>query len=146
MKLKISGKLYDVEAGASKATLQTLLVMQRDYGINMPQLAAAAGRMQGITDPNQVLGDPELLQAFLVMVWLARRHAGEDMTLEESSNVPIDELELIVEDGDVQEPDPKEQTVSAADEEPPAEPATTSKTSKRRSTKTSPTSATTGQE
>lgn len=145
MKLKISGKLYDVEAGAAKATLQTLLVMQRDYGINMQQLAETAKRMQGIKDPNEVLGDPELLQAFLVMVWLARRHAGEDMTLEESSNVPIDELELIVEEGDTAEPDPKEQTGSAADAEPPAEPASTSKTSRRRSTKTSPMSATTGQ-
>ncbi len=150
MKLKISGKLYDPEAGASKVTLQTLLVMQRDYGINMVQLAEGAKRMQAIKNPNEVFGDPEMLEAFLVMVWLARRYAGEEMTLEESSAVPIDELELVMEDGDEPGPvaDPKEQTGSEADDDLPLEdpePASTSKISKRRSTSTSRTSATSGQ-
>lgn len=145
MKLKISGKEYDIEAGASKVTLQTLYVMQKDYGVNMADLAQTAERFKECKDPRQLLGNPETLHALLVMIWMARRYAGETMTLEESGSFPLDELEFVG-DETAPEPDPKEQTGSAADAEPPAEPATTSKTLKRRSTKTSRTSATTGPE
>lgn len=143
MKLKISGKEYDVDAGASKATLQTLYVMQRDYGVNMAELAEKAERFKDVRDPRQLLGDPDLLEALLVLIWMARRHAGENMTLEESGSFPVDELEFVGEDVPP-EPDPKEQTGSEADEEPPAPEPTTSKTLKPRSTSTSRTSATTG--
>lgn len=144
MKLKISGKVYDVEAGASKVKLQTLLVMQRDYGVNMADLAEKAERFKDVKDPRQLLGNPDLLEALLILIWMARKHAGENMTLEESGDFPIDELEFVSED--VPEPDPKDQTGSGPGAEPPeaAPEPTTSKTSKRRSTSTSRTSATSG--
>lgn len=144
MKLKISGKEYDVDAGASKATLQTLYVMQREYGVNMADLAEKAERFKGVRDPRQLLGNPDLLEALLILIWMARRYAGEIMSLEESGSFPIDELEFVPEPAP--EPDPKERTGSGPDAEPPAaapEP-TTSKTSRRRSTSTSRTSATSG--
>ena len=94
-------------------------------------------------DLDTLVLDADLLEAVLVLIWMARRHAGENMTLEESGSFPVDELEFVGEDVPP-EPDPKEQTGSEADEEPPAPEPTTSKTLKPRSTSTSRTSATTG--
>lgn len=95
-KLKISGTVYDMETAIPKSSLQTLLIMKRDYGYTMPMIAGLANKMERITDPMAVLEDEELLQGFLIIIWLARRHAGEDVTLEDSSNrVVLDEIELV---------------------------------------------------
>lgn len=143
MKLKIRGKVYDVEAAVSKVTLQNLLVMQRDYGVNMADLAERVARFKDVKDPRQLLGNPDLLEALLILIWMARRYAGEDMTLEESGSFPMDEIEFIP-DEEPAVADPKEQTGSGPAAGPPAQEPTTSKTSKRRSTSTSRTSATSG--
>lgn len=114
-KLKISGTVYDMEAAIPKTSLQTLLVMKRDYGYTMPMIVRLSGKMEKLTDPMAVLEDEELLQGFLIIIWLARRHAGEDVTLEESSNrVILDEIELVEPDPEPEAAasDPKEQTVS----------------------------------
>lgn len=144
MKLKISGKVYDVEAAASKATLQTLYVMQKDYGVDMGELAEQAERFKDVKDPRQLLGNPDLLRTLLVLIWMARRYEGENMTLEESSNIPISDLEFIPDEEPPAGPDPKEPMGSGPDAEPPAPEPTTSKISKPRSTSTSRTSATSG--
>lgn len=146
-KLRISGVVYDMETAIPKTSLQTLLVMKRDYGYTMPMIVKLSSKLEKLTDPMAVLEDEELLQGFLVIIWLARRHNGEDVTLEESSNnVILDELELVDDGEPEQAPDPKEQTGSAADAAPTVAPASKSKTSKPRSTRTSRKSATTGQE
>lgn len=116
-KLKISGTVYDMETAIPKTSLQTLLVMKRDYGYTMPMIVKLSSKLEKLTDPMAVLEDEELLQGFLIIIWLARRHGGEDVTLEESSNrVILDEIEMVEPDPEPEAaaPDPKEQTGSAA--------------------------------
>lgn len=125
-KLKVSGTVYDLETAIPKTSLQTLLVMKRDYGYTMPMIVRLSTKLDKLTDPMAVLEDEELLQGFLIIIWLARRHAGEDVTLEDSSNrVILDEIELVP-DEEEPEPvtaDPKEQTGSeAGDGRPPLPP------------------------
>lgn len=134
MKLKISGTEYDLEMGFKKATLQTLYVLNKDYGVSVKDLEDAGAKFEG-KGMVEILSDPELMHALMAMIWMARRYAGEEVTLDESSSFPLVELELS--DGD--EPEvvaPKEQTVSDPDDDLPRVDVS-SKTSKPRSTKTS---------
>jgi hypothetical protein len=99
MKFRINGKEYDAGAGVEKATLQTLYVLKVKHGIGMRSLADAALRLEKITDPMEILEDPEGLQAFMVIVWLARKQAGEFLTLEEANDdFGIADLELVEDD------------------------------------------------
>lgn len=128
-KLKIGGKVYDLAEAIPKTSLHTLLIMKRDYGWTMPKLAVLANRLDKLTDHMAVLEDEELLEGFLVIIWLARRHAGEKVTLEESSNeVRLDELEMVDDDPKPEpEPDPKDRTDSGpggAVPPPPLQPPT----------------------
>lgn len=113
-KLKVGGVVYDMETAIPKTSLQTLLVMKRDYGYTMPMIVKLSSKLEKLTDPMAVLEDEELLQGFLIIIWLARRHAGEDVTLEDSSNrVILDEIEMVEPDPEPEAAeDPKEQTGS----------------------------------
>ena len=107
MKLKLTstGKVYDIAAGARKVSLTTLAVLQRDYGVSMKIMDDAAQRFNKAKSPMEALDDPQVLLAFRVMVWLARRAAGEVLTLDEATDFPMDEVEWVPEPGD---PAPKE--------------------------------------
>lgn len=123
MKFTIQGKEYDVEAGASKATLQTLYVMRTKYGIGVKALAEMGQKFATFANPLDILDDPEAFNAFRAMIWLARTHAGEKVTMEEACDFPLDEMVFQVEDEEIAAAaDPKAPTASdpADDPEPPA--------------------------
>ena len=113
MQFRIKGKLYDAEAGLRKVTLLTLFELKSRHGIGMKQLAATAKKFEAITDPMELLEDEEAFKLFLVVIWLARKHAGENMTLEEANNdFSLDEMALIVPDDEAVAPAPKAPTDS----------------------------------
>jgi hypothetical protein len=92
MKFTIKGKEYDVEAGASKATLQTLYVMRTKYGIGVKALAEMGQKFATFKNPLEILDDPDAFNAFRAMIWLARIHAGEKVTIEEACDFALDEM------------------------------------------------------
>lgn len=103
MKFKINGTEYDPEMGLRKATLQTLFELKVKHGIGMKSLMASAKRMEKISDPTDLLEDPEAFQTFMVVIWLARRYAGERLSLEEANDdFGIADLVLVTEDGDAE--------------------------------------------
>lgn len=133
MKLEIEGKQYDLEAGMARADLYTLFELKSKYGIGMQSMLKAAERMKGL-DPMALLEDAELFQTFLAMIWLARRHAGEKLTLEESTSIPLTELQVIAEEAD-EVADPPQALTGSAQGAAPRRASTskgTSKTSKSR--------------
>lgn len=106
MKFTIRGKEYDVEAGASKATLQTLYVMRTKYGIGVKALAEMGKKFATYANPMEILDDPEAFNAFRAMIWLARTHAGEKITMEEACDFALDEMIFEV-------PDPEPEAAAA---------------------------------
>lgn len=135
MKLEIGGKVYDMELGFRKASLQTLYVLGKEYGVTVKDLEAQAERMVG-KSVVEVASDPEALHALMVMIWLGRRYAGETVTMEESSSFPLDDLKIVV-DGQAPEEAADPKATAASLQADVAEPASSSKTSKPPSTKTS---------
>jgi hypothetical protein len=120
MKFTIEGREYDVEAGASKATLQTLYVMKTKYGIGVKQLVEMSRKFKTFKNPLDILDDPDAFNAFRAMIWLARVHAGEKLTMDEACDFPLDQLVFTAPDEPEAEADPKAEADSApADEVPP---------------------------
>lgn len=129
MKFRIGDKEYDAELGLRKASLLTLFELKSKHGIGLKSLAATAKKFEQIADPMDLLEDEESFQLFLVVIWLARKYAGEKLTLEEAnSDFALDELVLVVEDEPEAEaagPDPKAPASAPAalppmPQEPPA--------------------------
>lgn len=122
MKFTINGIEYDVEAGASKATLQTLYVMKTKYGIGVKQLVEMSRKFKTFENPLDILDDPDAFNAFRAMIWLARTHAGEKLTLDEACDFPLDQMVFTTPDDDeAEEADPKAVAASVpADAELPA--------------------------
>lgn len=120
MKFFIGDNEYDVEAGASKATLQTLYVMKTKYGIGVKQLAVMGRKFKEFENPLDILDDPEAFNAFRAMIWLARIHAGEKVTMEEACDFPLDTMRFAVPEEE-EVPDPKAPAATAPDAELPGE-------------------------
>jgi hypothetical protein len=119
MKFTINGVEYDVEAGASKATLQTLYVMKTKYGIGVKQLVEMSRKFKEFENPLDILDDPDAFNAFRAMIWLARVHAGEKLTLDEACDFPLDQMVFTTPDEPEAESDPKATADSAPDDEDP---------------------------
>lgn len=126
MKFLIGDKQYDAEEGLSKVSLATLYELKVKTGIGMKTLAGMAQKLGTYTDPMDLLEDKDSFRALMIVIWLARRHAGEHLSLEESSSFPLDEFRLVDEERPEEaEPDPKAPAASAPADEPEATTATT---------------------
>jgi len=116
MKFMIGDKEYDAEAGVSKVSLATLYELKLRHGIGMKSIVEMTAKIGQFTDPMEVLEDKDAFQAFRVVIWLARKHAGEHgLSLDQATNFPLDQLRMI-NDEEEPEADPKVPADSAADE------------------------------
>ena len=139
MKFRIGENEYDAREAVERISLQTLVDLKRSSGMGIKSLVTAARKFGEYKDPLDLLDNLESLDAFRVLIWLARRHAGEKMTLEQANSFPLNEFALIVEDdrvvdGEVVDelPDPKGQDSEVAAKTPTTRARATSRTSKRR--------------
>lgn len=114
MKFLIEGREYDLERGLSKASLYSLFELKSRYGIGVKSMVETAKRMDKMPDPMDLLDDEDAFKVFLAIVWLARRYAGEKLTLEEANGMALDSLQIVNDDddGDEAPADPKGRTVS----------------------------------
>jgi hypothetical protein len=125
MKFTISGKEYDAEAGAAKATLQNLYVMRTKYGIGLKSLVEMSKKFKEFESPLDILDDPDAFNAFRALIWLARIHAGEKVTFEEACDFALDDMQFQTAEPEEEAPDPKAPPASDPADELPPEPQTT---------------------
>lgn len=118
MKFLIEGREYDLKNGIAKATLYTLFELKSRYGIGMKSLVGSAKKMESLTDPMELLEDEASFKVFMALIWLARRYAGEKLTLEEANNVSLDDFTVEPEEGDEVPEDPKAVMDSDPEEQP----------------------------
>lgn len=119
MKFEINGKRYDPIEGVRGVSLQTLYELKVRHGVGVKDLQQNARKMEKVKDAAEIFEDAEAFKTFMVIIWLARKHAGETMTLEEAnSDFGMKDLLVVREEGDAplsEEPaiDPKAQAASA---------------------------------
>jgi hypothetical protein len=144
--LVIQGKEFDVVETLSKPSLNDLFYLkvktkseEFPLGVSLKTLAAGLERMASFTNPMDFIDDAESLLSLRALIFLARRHAGERVTLDSANDVPLDEFSFVPEDGDEAlfgaSPDPQPALTDSAQggahrADPPTEyPTTSSETS-----------------
>jgi hypothetical protein len=155
MKLIIDGVgEYDIQTILEEASLNDLFYLkvktkteEFPAGVSMKTLGEGMKKWGEFEDPSDILDDAEALLNLRSLVYLARRHSGEKVSVDEANNFPLRAFRFEVEDGDEVEPaDPqKALPASGQGDAAPAKAATTSTTSRRRSTSGSRSSRTSGQ-
>lgn len=111
MKLVLSGREYSINEALQKATLADLYRLKVDTGIGMKTLKTSLDAMSELADPEDFLDDERILRALNALVWLCRRRAGETLTVEQATDVPLSEVAFATDDEDEAEsgegePDP----------------------------------------
>lgn len=143
MKVIIEGREYAGVAG-DDITLSDLMAIKTATGMSRAELFDLIERVSQLSEKEQQRSDEALIAAG-ISVWLARRHAGELLSLEEACAVPMTQVEFVREPGDPEpvkpggRPDPTSRAGSArpgtrSPQDRKPKKAAASKTSKKAST------------
>lgn len=106
MKLVISGVEYPM-ASIGKATLLDVMELKKSTGMGISDVETHLKRVADLPG-DELLNDSEAMVALGALIWLTRRRAGEQLSLEAACDFPLDELEFVAEPGD-EEPAPDPQ-------------------------------------
>lgn len=123
MKIIIEGKEYDLTAALQRPTLFLVREMKIRTGYGMKSLKEQSERFKGLTE-DDFLEDADLMGAFMAMIWLARRTAGENLSLEAANSFDFNEMTWAPDETAEAPADPAAElpkeaaTVSAPDAEP----------------------------
>ena len=100
MKLGIDGKAYDLKGALSSPSLNDLHALLLSTGVGVKTLKLRMQRVDDLPDFEDLFEDAELMVALKAVIWLARRKAGERLTIDEANDFGMDTFELIREEGD----------------------------------------------
>lgn len=124
MKLIINEKPYDLDEAVSEASLGDLYVLKTKLNVSVKTINKTFESLAELVerddfDPLDLLDDADLMLNLQGMVWLARRKAGEIISLHEAGNIPFNAVRIEGDEEDeVEEPaiDPKAQDSVAGGE------------------------------
>ena len=128
MRFRIKGREYEADDALTRPRLNDLIAIHKATGMDAEEVMASLSsiRLDALMSSSNLL-------ALGVMVWLARRRAGENLTLEQACDFDLqDEFEVIQD-----EPAP---VVEAVPTLPGSDPATVSAAPRARSRSGGPTS------
>ncbi|MEE2568606.1 hypothetical protein V1638_04240 [Pseudarthrobacter sp. J64] len=130
MKLIVCGTKYPLKEAIQGATLRNLYVLKMQTGIGIKSLRDTFKRMEASapkpgeeSDPLDFLESEDNLLALQAMVWLCKRHAGEQCTVSEANDFPMSQIGFETEEADavpVKEDPTKARTDSDPGDERPA--------------------------
>lgn len=110
MLLVIGDRKYDMHETLSKPSLNDLYYLkvktrseEFPAGVSLASLGREMERMSAVVDehgPNGLLDDAEMLLALRALVFLCRKHAGENVTLDSANDFPLSEFSFEAEESD----------------------------------------------
>lgn len=122
MILKIAGVPHDLNEVLSRPSLNDLFYLKvksrsPEYpdGMSLSKLGEYLKKMAAMTNPADIVDDPDVLLGLKGVVYLCRRRAGEKLTWEDAGELELSELDFVLEDSD-------EVAVRAATADPPQAP------------------------
>lgn len=111
MHVVVAGTEYAFDA-LNKASLLDLIELKKQTGLTAGDLEKLVGKLEEQKeDPDfNFIDDEGNLLVLAVLIWLARRRAGErSLKFEDSADVPLDEIAFVADDTDEEpeeSPDP----------------------------------------
>lgn len=105
--MRIGEAEYDLTEVLNESSLTFIRRMNRQCGIGPKTLGQRLIAIAALADPTDMSEDADLMDAFCALVWAARTHAGENLTLEQANDVRLSEVAFISDDEpEDDEPDP----------------------------------------
>jgi len=98
MPISINGKIYALPTDESQRgiTAREQMLIEREFKRPMEKLFGGTTvpekALRGLSDEKKDAIEVEKRLAFLVMIWIARLRAGEDLSFEEATDVELDKL------------------------------------------------------
>lgn len=92
--LIVSGQSYSLEDTIAKSTLGDLTALKMSTGIGIKTIKDSIIRMAASGSPDDFLDDEIILRSIGALVWLAKRRAGETLTIEQATDVPMGEVQF----------------------------------------------------
>ena len=106
MPIKIDGKIYKTpdDSGERGLTMGEQLMIEREFKRPLEKLFAnvniSAKAFKSLSEERKEAIEVEQRQTFAIMVWIARRRAGEDVTFAQANDFETDKFEFIEDDAD----------------------------------------------
>lgn len=108
----IDGKRYPLVA-IDTASLWDIIEIKEQTGLTVATLERCLTDISGVGEPDSmfatesdVFSSGEHLMALGVQMWLARRAAGEHLTIREASSVPIGQWQIVADEVEAEPEDP----------------------------------------
>jgi hypothetical protein len=109
MPISINGKTYALptDDGQKSITAREQMLIEREFKRPMEKLFAGSSipekALRAMSDEKRDAIEVEKRLAFLLMIWISRLRAGENLTFEEATDIELDKL-LTVEDAEKSDP------------------------------------------
>lgn len=106
MPIQIDGKIYKTpdDSGERGLTMGEQLMIEREFKRPLEKLFAnvniSAKAFKSLSEERKEAIEVEQRQTFAIMVWIARRRAGEDVTFAQANDFETDKFEFIEDDAD----------------------------------------------
>lgn len=106
MAIQIDGKIYKTpqDPGERSLTMGEQLMIEREFKRPLEKLTANANisqkALKSLSDERREAIEVEQRQLFCIMVWVARRRAGEDVSFIEANDFETDKFEFLEADAD----------------------------------------------
>jgi len=117
MAIKIDGKIYKTpeDSGERGLTMGEQLMIEREFKRPLEKLFANVNisprAFKSLSDERREAIEVEQRQVFAIMVWVARRRAGEDVSFIEANDFETDKFEFVQDDADPLDQSPAESTI-----------------------------------
>ncbi len=101
MKIRIQGVEYDV-AEIGRLSLLDLMELKKQTGLSVEDMTVPLAE-----GGESIIATNDGVMALGALIWLTRRKAGEtDLTFEQACDFPLDELEFVDDEPEVEQVDP----------------------------------------
>jgi hypothetical protein len=106
MAIKIDGKIYKTpdDSGERGLTMGEQLMIEREFKRPLEKLFANVNispkAFKSLSDERREAIEVEQRQVFAIMVWVARRRAGENVSFIEANDFETDKFEFLEDDAD----------------------------------------------
>ena len=106
MAIKIDGKIYKLptDNGERGLTMGEQLMIEREFKRPIEKLFANADispkAFKSLSEERKDAIEVENRQTFAIMMWVARRRAGEDVSFAEANGFEMSDLDLVEDDAD----------------------------------------------
>ena len=106
MAISIDGTIYKLPSddGERGLTMGEQLMIEREFKRPIEKLFGnldlSAKALKSLSEERRDAIEVEQRQTFAVMVWVARRRAGEDLSFTEANDVELENLDIVEDDAD----------------------------------------------